>query len=250
MASEAPSAFTNVQDAVVRVGRAIYDTALHALVKNSRYLYEMMAPGSESAGEARQIWPHTHGDLAEGIEDGEWIGRTIFNKSFMAGSSDSLSFSVTGGSLEEVLYFRARVGGVQRLAAEVAYKVSANGVKFQIERWDWNDTAADSDDGGLSGTQYLIDSSYQTSTTAQTNHTIDGTSYTSDGAGGYNANNGGADTKLLYLDLGTYAAPDEDRSLAGFRLRVYGSGACTLSLYSLHVLEVKTTDEGGGGVLT
>jgi len=249
MASDSPTSSTNLADAVVRVGRAIYDTALQALLGNSRYLYELIAPGSEAAGETRKVWPHTHGDLAGNEQDGEWIGRSIFNKAFMAGENNSLQASIAGGSWEELVYFRARVGGVQRLACEVGYKVSANGVKFRICRFDWNDTADDSDDGGLSGTQYLGDADYQTSTTAQTNHTIDGVSYTSDGAGDYDANAGGASTKLLYLDRGNYSTPDEDRSLAGFHLLAYGSGACTLDLYTLHLFEVKTTDEGGGGVL-
>lgn len=250
MASENPGAFVNVPDSQLKDGRAIYDMIMQNAIKSSRFLYEMLAAGSAYAGETRQQYPHTHGDLIGDARDGEWIGRTIYGQTFGAGTTDGATWTIGSATWTELLPGRPRcwVGGVRRLACEVRYEVSANGVKFRLERWDWNDSSDGSDDAGGNGTQYLEETDYQTATSA-TNHTLDGDSYTSDGAGGY-TQNGASATKLLYIDLGTYAAGDEDRALAEFRLLARGSGSCDLTIYSIEIHEVRTTEESGGGVLS
>lgn len=248
MASDAPTAFSNVRDTDIRDGKACYDTQQQSVIGNLRLLYELLASGSAYAGESRQVWPHTHGDLAGSAFDGEFVGRSIYSKNFRASTTNGAAYTLAATTWTELLRFRARVGAVRRLACELRYLVSTAGVKFRIERWDWNDSSAATDDGGTIGTQYLVDSSSQTATSASW-HTIDGTSYTSDGGGGYTTNNGGADTKLLYLDEGTYSTPDEDRNLAEFVLRGYASSGLTLTLLGIDLFEVKTTDEGASGLL-
>ena len=250
MADENPNQFQNPLDKTLQDGKAIYDTLLQKIVGNQRHLYELLTGITGKAGETRQAWSHGHGDLAGSAEDGLLKRRDPYNHLFMGTSNPYWTFTLST-SWQELFTTRGSLGAVHRMFHELRYEVTAQGVKFRIEMWDWTDSGAATCDGAATkGTQYIEESAYQTSTTAAS-HTIDGVSYTSDGIGGYTANNGGAATKFQHVNVTSKTGMDE--ACAQHEWKMYAASSSVtpdLHLYFARGVECTRTDEGGSGILT
>jgi hypothetical protein len=247
MASENPNQFQNVSDGLLQDGDEINDATMQKIVGNQRHLYELLTGTTGKAGETRQAWSHGHGDLAGSAEDGLTIRRDVFSHAFLAGSVQYWTFTLST-TFTELFTFRGSVGAFHRMFNELRYAVTAQGVKFRVEMWDWVDSGS-ATAPGTKGTQYVEETAYQTAT-SPTWHTIDGDSYTTDGGAGY-TQNGVAATKLLYVNV--TSKTDTDEACAQHEFKVYAASSSStpdLHLYNWKATECLRTDEGGSGILT
>ncbi len=248
--SNAPTSWTNIADSLFLAGVKIFDSSWFSMLKNLRYAQELLM--HLPAGATQQNYGHGHGELRQDgtPPDGVTLRRTIFAHAFASDGTDYRRHSI-GAAWSPIARWRCCNGAVRRLACEVRSEVDTGNVKYRLERWDWVDSGTCTDDGAGTpgsadgGTQYVEESSTVTPATP-TWHTIDGDSFTSNGAGGFTANNGGADTKLLYLDGPTsFADFDEMCNRAEYILYAYASTTQDHDLYNVHLFEVLSTDEDG-----
>ena len=239
--SDSPGRFQNVKDAELKVGAAIDDVDIVKFIGNQRHEFELLT--DSAAGENQIVHGHGHGDVTGSSEDGFTKRDGGFSCTFRSGTSTDAQWTLANTNWTDTgLTIRCNPGPFRRVATEMYYKVSGNGVRFRVERWDWNDSSADTDDGGTFGTNALQEQTYSRATSLAW-HTVDGQKWDASAT-----TFSGSDTKLLVLSgptsLTTLHEVNDD---CGFHLWAQASTAnTTLHIGALRILPAKTTDEGTG----
>ena len=247
MSNDSPGRWQNVADSELKVAKPIDDVDMLRIIGNQRHLYELVV--NDAAGENQIVHGHSHGDITGTVEDGFPDRRPLFSQSFLSGSaSNGYEAAVNTSWTDTGLRIRSNAGPWRRFATELYARVSSGGaVKFRVERWDWNDSSDDTDDGGGYGTNALQESSASFTATALSWHTIDGVPWSATAAAFT-----GSSTKLCVVSGPTSMTTlDEINTNMGIHLAVCASGsACTLYIESMAVMPAKTVDEGVGEIWT
>jgi len=244
MSSDSPGKFQNVTDVNLKTNGPIDDVDVRKLLGNQQHNYELVT--SSPAGENQIVQGHSHGDIRGSVEDGFTDYRPIWESTFQSGTDNGYAISITTGLATVGIPMRGNVGPFRRFTTQVYAKVSvASGARLRIERWNWNDSSADTDDGGNYGTQALQEEAATVTGTSFRWHTIDGQKWDAT-----TSTFSGTATKLCPLDGPTgMTTLHEVSANAGFNLcAASGAATCLLTIGAIAILPAKTTDEGTGEI--
>ena len=243
--SDSPGRFQNVTDNNLKTNKPIDDVDMLKLLGNQQHNYELVT--NTAAGENQIVHGHSHGELNGGPEDGFTDYRSIWESTFQSGTDNGYAVAITTGLANIGIPMRANVGPFKRFVTQVYAKVSrtASPARLRIERWNWNDSSADTDDGGTYGTNALQETAATVTGTSFRWHTIDGQKWDAT-----TSTFSGLATKLCVLTGPTGVTTlHEVGANAGFRLCA-ASGAATglITIGAIVILPAKTTDEGTGEI--
>jgi len=246
MSSDSPGRFQNVTDANLKTNKPIDDVDVLKLFGNQQHNYELVT--NTAAGENQIVHGHSHGDLYGSNQEGFTDYRPLWESSFISGTETGFAVAATASFSDSGIPIRLNAGPFRRFVTEVRYKVAnaSRGAKIRVERWDWVDSAAASDDGGGYGTNALQEATAAFTATTAKWRTVDGQRWDAT-----TTTFSGLATKLCVLSGPTgITTLHEVNANAEIKIFVAAStsSTTTITISSITIHPAKTTDEGTGEI--